>query len=150
MFLFTSYIGINIKPWLESRKITFPELVEYFSKLLKSLSEESRNLLIHGIINEIKFLSPTTYFYVMLTLTFLLECKIEELEENLLRNLIMRLLVKPYPAGLVWLVRDLIKNKKKYDELVKRVSRNIPGFDSTLNEVINFVSEHYKTFENYI
>lgn len=146
---FVSYVGINIKPWFESKKVGFPELVEYFSKLVRKFSEENKNILIHSILNEIKCLSPNTYFFVMLTLTLLLELKMDNSEEMLLRNILLRLMVKPYPAGLVWLIRDLIRNKK-HEDLVKRLAKSNPSIDSMFNEIINFATDNYKNLENYI
>ena len=144
----TCYFGINIKTWFD-KKIDFKDFVEYFKRLLTLMNDENRNMIIHGLLNELRCLSQTTYFYGMLCKNLLSESKMEEIEENLMRNIVVRLIAKPYPAGLVWLERELHKTKK-FEEISKRVRGNNPNFESLLNDLISFVPENYKNLENYL
>lgn len=85
----------------------------------------------------------------MLTLACLFEGKCQIVEENILKNLLLRLFVKPYPAGLVWLVREFTKHSN-YDNIIKRVCKNNSSFENILIEIFRFVSENYKNLENYL
>ena len=148
-YYLTCYIGVTIKSWFESKQLTYLDLLEFFSRILKSLNDDGRNAMIQAILTEVKCLCSTTYFYVMLILSIVLDGKNEVVEENIIRNILLKIMVKPYPSGFIWMVKELFKHQK-YDIIIKKLVKNNPKFDHILEEVNRFIQESYNTLENYI
>lgn len=138
-----------IKKWFDSKMLSYLELFDFFTKLTRNLGEDTRNNLIHALLTEVRNICSTTYFFVMLVLAILLDGKYEVVEENIIRNIIIRLMVKPYSCGMVWLIRELSKHQK-YEAFCKKVGRFNPNLNHLIVNVINFVSESHKTLENYL
>lgn len=146
--MFISYFSAVISDWFKNQHIKFPETFDYLNTIFKSLNEENRNHFINAILNELRKISKSTYFFVKIISSFLFEKNFEDAEENLMRNILLRFLVKPYPAGLVWLGKDLFKSKK-LKELLNKISKNKDkNYDSLINDILTFVSENYKNLDN--
>lgn len=147
-YYLTCYVGVSIKSWFELKQLTYIELLEFFNKLLKSLNEDAKNCLIQAMLNEVKYLCSTTYFYVILILSIIVDNKNGN-DEHILRNILLRLMVKPYTSGLVWLVKDFSKHQK-FESINKKLVKNNPKFENIIPEIFRFVQESYKNLENYL
>lgn len=112
------------------------------------MNEECRNHLINAILNELRKVSRSSYFFIKITLSLLQDNKFEEAEENLIRNILLRFLVKPYPPGLVWFGKELIKSKKMKELLTKIYKVKEKSYDGLINDILNFVTENYKNLDN--
>ena len=142
-----SYVGLNIKNWLTSNKISFADLTDFFLRILRTKEGDFRNFLIHSILNEIRWINSTTYYFSKLILALLIECKVNSIEEHILRNICMRLMVKPHPQGLVYLIREIFKHQK-YLVLNRKIVKDNSNFDKILDEMYRFVQE--SSLDNYV
>lgn len=61
------------------------EVLEFFTKMMKSLELENRDHLINSILNELRYPSNQTYYFSCLLLCIFSEIKNEQIEEHILR-----------------------------------------------------------------
>ena len=74
-----------IKSINEKRKMNNQEVLEFFTKMMKSLEVENRDHLINSILNELRYPSNQTYYFSCLLLCIFSEIKNEQIEEHILR-----------------------------------------------------------------
>lgn len=74
-----------IKSINEKRKMNNQEVLEFFTKMMKSLEIENRDHLINSILNELRYPSNQTYYFSCLLLCIFSEIKNEQIEEHILR-----------------------------------------------------------------
>lgn len=102
------------KKSIKSREIIF----KFYNYLLHKLDEHQRNLLINSIINSLRYPCSQTMSYSLLLQELFLEIKDDEIKENILNNLLVRLLYKPLPWGLKYTMINLYK-KEKFQKIIK-------------------------------
>lgn len=143
------YIGASLKKW-SKEKSKKRNIESFFVSLLNESDPDLRNHLINALLNEIRYINFTTYTFAHLFIKLLQNCNNEPLEEHLLRNLLLRFMFKPYPSGLVWILKEIFK-LEDYDLLNRNVVKNNSYFCQIMDEMYFFVQEgSIKNLENYI
>jgi len=135
-----------IKTSNENRKNQ--DVLEFFLKLMKSFDNENRDHLINSILNELRYPSNQTYYFSCLLLALFTEVKNEAIEEHILRNILERLLFKPYPWGILLTFVQL--TRPKY-QLEKKSYINKAHIEKIIEGLVKFIkaNKHNKNLDNY-
>lgn len=83
-----------------------------FMKILEWEDYELRNTVINAILNNLRYPNHITYYFISLILIIFTEMKINNLYEQIIKNLLERLIIeKPHPWGILSLVYRILTNK---------------------------------------
>jgi len=156
LVLYLSHFSINKKI------ISNKEIIDIFIKMLKNLDIENRDFFINGILNELRYPSTQTHYFNSILLWIYNDIKVDAIEEHIYRyelilnlfqnrNLIERLLYKPYTWGIIITYLELSRNNK-YIPIVKKTYDNAFGIDKIFDEILKFVnaSKFNKTLDNFV
>jgi hypothetical protein len=105
------------------KKIANKEVYNFFNYLFINLDNENRDLLINAFLNELRFNSQQTVFFSSLLNYIFYEIKDDYIKEHILKNMLERLLYKPYPWGLIPTFIIMTKNPKQ--NLSKYINKDI-------------------------
>lgn len=107
------------KHYLTEKSIKSKEIIfKFYYYFLNKLNENQRNLLINAILNSLRYPCIQTMSYSLLLQELFFEIKNDEIKENILNNLLERLLYKPLPWGLKYTMINLYK-KDKFQKIIK-------------------------------
>jgi hypothetical protein len=135
---------------MEKRKLGNQEILIFFLAMLKLFNNKNRDHLINAILNELRYPCSQTYYFSCLLLCIILEIKDEQIEEHILRNMLLRLFYKPYPWGILITFIELSKNPKY--ELMKKAYVMESNRDKIIDEIFKF-TRHFKlnkNLDNYV
>ena len=118
------YWGLKHKSYMTKNKIkSKEEFYKFYSYLLINLNKNVREVLIHALLNALRYPCMQTESYSILYQELFLEINNEEIKEHLLNNLLQRLLYKPYPWGIRYTLVNLAK-KEKFKKMIKNYSND--------------------------
>ena len=127
------------KHYLTEKCIKSKEIIyKFYYYLLHKLNGDQRNLLINAILNSLRFPCVQTMSYSLLLQELFFEIKIDEIKENILNNLLERLLYKPLPWGLKYTMINLYK-RDKFQKIIKPFVEKYK-----LNEIIQKILNNCK------
>ena len=107
------YWGLKHKSFMAKNKIkSKEEFYKFYAYLLTNLNINNREVLIHALLNALRYPCMQTESYSILYQELFLEINNEKIEEHLLNNLLQRLLYKPYPWGIRYTLVNLVKKEK--------------------------------------
>ncbi len=106
------------------RKIGNKEVFNFFSYLFNYLDNENRDHLINAFLNELRYNSQQTSYFSSLLIYIFGEIKDSYIKEHIFKNILERLLYKPYPWGLTSTFFLLTKNPK-FQCMNKCISKEI-------------------------
>ena len=106
------------------KKIANKEVFNFFNYLFLNLDNENRDLLINAFLNELRFNSQQTYYFSSLLNYIFYEIKDDYIKEHILKNMLERLLYKPYPWGLIPTFIIMTKNSK-FQYMSKYINKDI-------------------------
>ena len=110
----------------------------FFLDMVKLLENNNRILLINSLLNQLKFPSKQTLYFVIIILNILSNLKDEAIEENIITLLLERLFVKPIPWGIDLLFKKLSQGDK-YDLMNSNYFKNFNGGDWFINRLKEFL-----------
>ena len=106
------------------KKIANKEVFNFFIYLFINLDNENRDLLINAFLNELRFNSQQTYYFSSLLNYIFYEIKDDYIKEHILKNMLERLLYKPYPWGLIPTFITMTKNSK-FQNMSKYINKDL-------------------------
>ena len=137
------YYGQNGLPKIKS----INEAYNFFFDMMKLMELDNRVILINSLLNELRFPSKQTLYFVLIITNILTNIKDEEIEEIIISLLLQRLLVKPIPWGIDLLFKKIIKGEK-YDLFRTNYFKNLNGGEWFINSLKEFLEN--KKFVKYI
>jgi CCR4-NOT transcription complex subunit 1 len=139
-----------IKTISEKKKMSNSEVLEFFIKMMKGLDSDNRDHLINSILNELRYPSNQTYYFSCLLLCIFFEIKNEQIEEHILKNILERVLYKPYPWGIIVTFIELSRHPKY--ELFKKPYIVNNQYEKIIDDIVKFIksSKLNKSLDNYI
>ena len=132
--LYSVYNGImlywsNKEKFDKNKKIFY----EFYYFLLCNLNEIHKKYLIDSILNALRFPSSQTIEYSELFQKLLINLENEDIEEQLIVNILERMIYKPIPWGIKYTLNCLFNNKK-YQQIEKK-------FIALNNELMDFINK---------
>ena len=118
---------------------------DFFVQLMTNLEKEDRDHLINSIINELRYPSVQTIFFSNLIVYLFEKINNPTIEEHLFKNIIERLLYKPFPWGVAFTFITLMKNDK---ELLSEKAYIKGSFEDILDKLLANCSE--SSMNNYL
>ena len=118
---------------------------DFFVQLMTNLEKEDRDHLINSIINELRYPSVQTIFFSNLIVYLFEKINNPTIEEHLFKNIIERLLYKPFPWGVAFTFITLMKNDK---ELLSEKTYIKGSFEDILDKLLVNCSE--SSMNNYL
>ena len=85
------------------------EAYNFFLDMMKVMDMENRIMLMNSLLNQLRFPSKQTLYFVLIILNILTNINNEEIEEILISLLLERLFVKPIPWGIDLLFKKVLK-----------------------------------------
>ena len=116
------------------------EAYNFFYDMMKLLDTDNRNMLIISLLNELKFPSKQTLYFVLIIIHILTIIKNEEIEEVIITLLLERLFVKPIPWGIELLFKKLLHGDK-YDLMKTNFFKNLNGGEWLINSIKEFMED---------
>ena len=113
---------------------------EFFVKLMKLVEKEDRDHLINSILNELRYPSIQTIFFANLIIFIFETVGDETIEEHILKNLVERLLYKPFPWGIALTFINLMKNEKELLAQKTYITKN--AFEDVLTKLLAICKEN--------
>ena len=116
------------------------EAYNLFLEMLKLMEMENRSILINSMLNQLRFPSKQTLYFVLIIIYILSNIKNEEIEEMLISLLFERLLVKPIPWGIELLFKKILNNDA-YNLMKTNFFKNINGGEWFINSLKQFLED---------
>ena len=121
----------------------------FFLEMIKLLENNNRLLLITSLLNQLRFPSKQTLYFVLIILNILSNIKNEEIEENIISLLLERLFVKPIPWGIDLLFKKLLQGDE-YDLMKTNYFKNFNGGEWFINRLKEFLeNKKFVKFMNF-
>ena len=121
----------------------------FFLDMIKLMENNNRILLINSLLNQLRFPSKQTLYFVIIILNILNNLKNEEIEENIITLLLERLFVKPIPWGIDLLFKKLLQGDK-YDLINSNYFKNFNGGEWFINRLKEFLeNKKFVEFMNF-
>lgn len=87
--------------------------MEIFRRVVEDLDPEGRYIFLNGMANQLRYPNAHTHYFSCVLLLLFAECRGEEVQEQITRVLVERLIVnRPHPWGLLITFIELIKNHR--------------------------------------
>lgn len=136
------YYGVNGLPKIKN----LAEVYNFFFEMIKLMEMNNRIILMNSLLNNLKFPSNQTLYFVLIILYILSNIKNEEIEEIFISLLFERLLIKPIPWGIELLFKKIIRGDK-YDLNKTSYFNNINGGQWFIESLKEFIED--KRFEKF-
>ena len=137
------YYGLNGLPKIKN----IIEAYNFFFDMMKVMDMENRIMLMNSLLNQLRFPSKQTLYFILIILNILMNIKNEEIEEVLISLLLERLFVKPIPWGIDLLFKKVLKGDK-YDMMKTTYFKNLNGGEWFINRLKEFLEN--KKFVKFI
>ena len=125
------------------------EAYNFFFDMMQLLDFDNRIILINSLLNELRFPSKQTLYFILIMLNILTNIKNEEIEETIISLLFERLLVKPIPWGIDLLIKKILKGDK-YDLFKTNYFKNLNGGEWFINSLKEFFeNKKFVKFVNF-
>lgn len=150
------YKQCQTKDKTQDANIRVKELIDIYFKLLMELDIQVRDIFINALLNELRYPNKITYLISKFYLKFIIELKNEIIEEQMLRywlfnirNLVEKLLIKPFSWGLIVTYLEITKFYQKSNS---QTLSNNPSFVKLIEKINDYVdkSKFNKNLENYL
>ena len=120
-----------------------------FFEMIKLMAMENKTILINSMLNQLRFPSKQTLYFVLIIIYILSNIENEETEEMIISLLFERLLVKPIPWGIELLFKKILNNEK-YNLMKTNFFKNINGGDWFINSLQQFLEDKkFVKFSNF-
>ena len=123
----------------------------FFFDMIKFMETDNLINIINSLLNELRFPSKQTLYFILIINYILVNIKNVETEEVIISLLLERLLIKPIPWGIELLFKKLLKGDK-YDLLNAPYIKNLNGGQWFLHRLKEFLDDKiyvkYATFQN--
>lgn len=123
------------------------EAYNFFLDMMKVMDMENRIMLMNSLLNQLRFPSKQTLYFVLIILNILTNINNEEIEEILISLLLERLFVKPIPWGIDLLFKKVLKGDK-YDLTKTLYFKNLNGGEWFIDRLKEFLEN--KKFVKFI
>ena len=124
----------------------------FIIQMFECLDPDNRMNLIHSILNEIRYPSIQTLYFINIIFELLVNIHNSQIEENIITIIIERLLVKPIPWGIELLFKKLIKGDR-YNLLGSSYVTNLYGGFNFITNLVYFIDDKSSTkfflYKNY-
>ena len=128
------YYGFNSLK--KNKKIS--ESYNFFLNMMKLLDMETRIILMISLLNQLRFPSNQTLYFLLIMLNILTNINNEEIEEIFISLLLERLFVKPIPWGIILLFKKVLKGNI-YDLMNTNYFKNLKGGKGFINKLKEFL-----------
>ena len=123
------------------------EAYNFFFDMMKVMDMENRIMLMNSLLNQLRFPSKQTLYFVLIILNILMNIKNEEIEEVLISLLLERLFVKPIPWGIDLLFKKVLKGDK-YNMMKTNYFKTFNGGEWFINRLKEFLEN--KKFVKFV
>ena len=124
--------------------ITMP--YTFFLEMMKLLISKNRSYLINALLNELKYISKQTLYFISILFYILNNIQNSEIEENIITLLFERLLIKPIPWGIELMSKKLLFKNESYKLFNQSFVVKFNGFNF-FESIKKFIED--KTAENF-
>jgi hypothetical protein len=107
---------------------------------------DNRDHLINSLLNELRYPSNQTLYFLLMITHILVKIHNEQIEEHIIMLLFERLLIKPIPWGIELLFQKLLKGEK-YNLFNTNYIKNLNGGINFIKSLKDFVEN--KQFYKY-
>ena len=118
----------------------------FFFQMIQFMEIENREHLINSLLNELRYPSNQTLYFLLMINYILVNIHNEQIEEHIIMLLFERLLIKPIPWGIELLFQKLIKGEN-YNLLNANFIKNLNGGLSFIKSIKDFIED--KTSNKY-
>ena len=122
------------------------EPYNFFFQMIKFMEIDNREHLINSLLNELRYPSNQTLYFLLMINYILVRIHNEQIEEHIIMLLFERLLIKPIPWGIELLFKKIIKGEN-YNLLCKGFIQNLNGGLSFIKSINDFIED--KSFSKY-
>ena len=118
----------------------------FFFQMIHYMEIDNRDHLINSLLNELRYPSNQTLYFLLMINYILVKINNEEIEEHIIMLLFERLLIKPIPWGIELLFQKLIKGEK-YNLFNTNYIKNLPNGLNFIKSLKDFIEN--KSFQKY-
>ena len=118
----------------------------FFLQVIQFMEIDNREHLINSLLNELRYPSNQTLYFLLLINYILVRIHNDEIEEHIIMLLFERCLIKPIPWGVELLFKKLIKGKS-YNLFNKSFIVNLNGGINFIKSINDFIDD--KTCPKY-
>ena len=122
------------------------EPYNFFFQMIKFMEIDNREHLINSLLNELRYPSNQTLYFLLMINYILVRIHNEQIEEHIIMLLFERLLNKPIPWGIELLFKKIIKGES-YNLLNKNFILNLNGGMSFIKSINEFIAD--KNYSKY-
>ncbi len=142
-------IGAIVIYWAENVLKNLKDIKEpynFFFQMIKFMEIDNREHLINSLLNELRYPSNQTLYFLLMINYILVRIHNEQIEEHIIMLLFERLLNKPIPWGIELLFKKIIKGES-YNLLNKNFILNLNGGMSFIKSINEFIAD--KNYSKY-
>ena len=118
----------------------------FFFQMIQYMEIDNRDHLINSLLNELRYPSNQTLYFLLMINYILVKIRNEQIEEHIIMLLFERLLIKPIPWGIELLFNKLLKGEK-YNLFNTNYIHNLNGGINFIKSLKDFVDN--KSFQKY-
>jgi CCR4-NOT transcription complex subunit 1 len=118
----------------------------FFFQMILHMEIDNRDHLINSLLNELRYPSNQTLYFLLMITHILVKIHNEQIEEHIIMLLFERLLIKPIPWGIELLFQKLLKGEK-YNLFNTNYIKNLNGGINFIKSLKDFVEN--KQFYKY-
>ena len=112
----------------------------FIFQMMKYMEIDNREHLINSLLNELRYPSNQTLFFLLMINYILVRIHNEQIEEHIITLLFERLLFKPIPWGIELLFKKLIRGEN-YNLLNKSFIQNLNGGIMFIKSINDFIED---------
>ena len=124
----------------------FKDPYNFFFVMIQYMQIDNREHLINSLLNELRYPSNQTLYFLLMINYILVKIHDEQIEEHIIMLLFERLLIKPIPWGIELLFQKLMKGEK-YNLFNTNYIQNLNGGVNFINSLKDFVED--KNYQKY-
>ena len=122
------------------------EPYSFFFQMIQFMEIDNRDHLINSLLNELRYPSNQTLYFLLMLNYILVKIHNEAIEEHIIILLFERLLIKPIPWGIELLFQKLIKGEK-YNLFNANFIKNLNGGINFIKSIKDFIED--KNYQKY-
>ena len=122
------------------------EPYSFFFQMIQFMEIDNRDHLINSLLNELRYPSNQTLYFLLMLNYILVKIHNEAIEEHIIMLLFERLLIKPIPWGIELLFQTLIKGEK-YNLFNANFIKNLNGGINFIKSIKDFIED--KNYQKY-
>ena len=127
----------------------FKDPYNFFFLMIQYMQTDNREHLINSLLNELRYPSNQTLYFLLMINYILVKIHNEQIEEHIIMLLFERLLIKPIPWGIELLFQKLIKGEK-YNLFNTNYIKNLNGGFAFIKSLKDFVEDNnYQKYTVY-